>query len=55
MQNIPPIHDHRKPIEGKPEDMPKDLDFQIVSDIFKQLSYPLVLAHKAQISEQRFK
>lgn len=37
MQNIPPIHDHRKPIEGKPGDMPKDLDFQIVSDIFKQL------------------
>ena len=37
MQNIPAIHDHRKPIDGKPEDMPKDLDFQIVSDIFKQL------------------
>ncbi len=37
MPNLPLPHDHGQPIEQELEHMPKEEDFQTVSDLFKQL------------------
>lgn len=37
MPNLPLPHDHGQPIEQELELMPKEEDFQTVSDLFKQL------------------